>query len=522
LVGYLEGSAAARRAQAIRDTNLYAQQVMGSQLAGYALVNYAQRVAYDTWLEWDTLAASSQAQGDEPAAARYRQLRDEATRLSPMLSPTYFSPDLRMVDLARYEADVYLVEGAALTEKYLAAHQVAQSWATKSAYYLLHLTLLAVALFLFGLSLTIGRTGTRWIFAGAGGVAAVVAIVWAAVIALQPVHDLRRQGDAIDAYARGAGLAHQERWPEAAAAYDEAIAQAPDYSRALFARAKARGSLGQYEAAVADFESALVLDDTPDITMGELAFLRLGMGDFQGAIDLNRQALESDPDQLWIRFDLALSLLADNQIEAALAEYDLGMGQAADMVRTAYGQGGVPSHTLWRSLDSAVEDLQRLMRAIDTQQGLPPPETLADPPAIHRAAERAVNRLKSLILTLEYDQRPPQGELTASVGPLAFAESADDPLVEQFQPDVDSIVAMFDYQGIQAGERVITKVYVNREEDPSLRTVSTWTQTSTGSAVLPIGVGVMNLPAFVPGEYTVEVYVGDHLAQSGVFEVVAE
>ena len=99
-----------------------------------------------------------------------------------------------MVNLPLYEADVYLVEGAAMTEKYLAAYQVAQAWATKSGYYLLHLTLLAVTLFLFGLSLTIGRRGTRWIFTGIGAVVAVVTIFWAAIIALQPVHDLRRQG----------------------------------------------------------------------------------------------------------------------------------------------------------------------------------------------------------------------------------------------------------------------------------------------------------------------------------------
>ena len=92
LVGYLEGSASAHRAQANRDTNMYAQQVMGSQLAGYTQINYAQRVAYDTWLELDTLAASAQLQGDVTSAARYRQLRDEATHLSPMLSPKILQP----------------------------------------------------------------------------------------------------------------------------------------------------------------------------------------------------------------------------------------------------------------------------------------------------------------------------------------------------------------------------------------------------------------------------------------------
>ena len=303
-------------------------------------------------------------------------------------------------------------------------------------------------------------------------------------------------------------------------AYNEAIAQSPDYSRAFFARGEALGRLGKFEAAAADFEAAMALDDTPDAVLGDLAYLRLGMGDFAGAIDLNRQALEATPDQLWIRFDLAISLLADNHINAALVEYDRGMVQAAEMVRTADERGEIPAYSLWWSLDGAIDDLELMISVIDGDLNLPLSEKLADPPAIRQAAEDMVARLKSLILTLEYNRRPPQGELTASVGPLTFAESTGSPPLDQFPADTDGILVLFDYQGIQAGERVIVKVNVNGEEDPSLRTITMWTEEPSGTAALPIGMGVMNLPAFVPGGYAVEVYVGDHLAQTGQFEVL--
>ena len=110
---------------------------------------------------------------------------------------------------------------------------------------------------------------------------AVVAVVWAGLVALQPVFDLRQQGNAINAYARGMGLAHQSRWSEAVKAFDEAIVLVPDYERALFNRGEALSWLGRFDAAAADFEAALDVDDTATTTIGDLAYLRLANGRFR-------------------------------------------------------------------------------------------------------------------------------------------------------------------------------------------------------------------------------------------------
>ena len=92
---------------------------MGDQLTGFTEINYAQRVAYDTWLEMDTLSSSAESQHDEEAATHYRELRDAVTRLSPLLSSTYFDPKDRLVNVPQYEADTYLVTVAALSERLL-------------------------------------------------------------------------------------------------------------------------------------------------------------------------------------------------------------------------------------------------------------------------------------------------------------------------------------------------------------------------------------------------------------------
>ena len=145
---------------------------------------------------------------------------------------------------------------------------------------------------------------------GVGVAVAAVAVVWAATLWAQPVYDLRERSGAIDAYARGVGLAHQSRWQEAIAAFDQALQAAPDYANALVQRASANASLDKIEAAAADYEKARAAGDASANTTGELAWDYYLLGRFDDAVAMNRTALKASPDELWIQFDLALSLLA--------------------------------------------------------------------------------------------------------------------------------------------------------------------------------------------------------------------
>ena len=69
-----------------------------------------------------------------------------------------------------------------------------------------------------------------------------------------PVMSLPEQ--AMTAYARGVGLAHQARYAEATAAFDEAVAAAPDYGNALYERGLAHYEQDQFEAAAVPISSA--------------------------------------------------------------------------------------------------------------------------------------------------------------------------------------------------------------------------------------------------------------------------
>lgn len=532
VIAFLQSDAGARDDAANRDTKNYALEALGRQVSGDARVNYDYNTAYQAWYELDLLAASAANRGDEAAADRYATLRDEMLKLSPLLSAEYFDAISGEADIARYEAEVYLVDITTLTENFAAAATVKDGWDAKSNTYIVHLTLLAVALFLFGLSTTIAGPLTRWIFSGAGLILTVVAVGWAATVLLTPVPDLRAREGAIDAYARGVGLAYQSRWDEAIAEFDAALQAAPNYANAYVERAQAHAGRGDYAAAAADYEQARANGNTTANVAGELAWAYYLLGRFDDATAMNRTALSAGSADLWIQFDLALSLLSSGQVDAARAEYTTGMNNAAQQVAEAKAAGAEPPSDVWWSLDDAAAGLDDLVYLVDTGEGLPARETIASPGVVREAALALLTELKSLAAALEYTGQPPAGAgaLTASISPFEFGEPIYDDEGNVVDYDYADTVAygsqevsvLFDYAGMVDGQSVLFKVYINGEEDPSWRLDVPWDLGPDGSAEKPLSLAYSDNFVLAPGEYTVELYVDYQLAQRGVFEVLEE
>jgi tetratricopeptide (TPR) repeat protein len=526
-IAFLQSDASARDDRANRDTKRYATEAMGRKVSGDARVNFDYNSAYQSWYELDTLASSANSRGDEAAAKRYTKLRDQMTGLSPLLAAPYFNAGQGQPNISRYEADVYLVEIAALNEKFSAASNVKDAWDSKANGYVFHLTLLAVAFFLFGLSITIANPFTRWIFSGVGMVIAVVATGMAATTWLQPVPDLRDQGNAIDAYARGVGLAHQERWGEAQAAYNEAIQAVPNYTSAYVARAETFVQQNNYQQAVADYERARAEGNQSASVAGDLAWAYHLQGRFDDAVAMNRTALSTNPDELWIQFDLGLSLLAAGQADAAKAEYAKGMDFAAKQVADAReAKREVPSF-LWWSLDDAAQSIDSLLATIDSGTGTPPREKIADPKVIVPAGQALNQQLKSLAVALEFTGKPPAGPTAAKVSPFQFSSTAkgegEQPgeavVADSFPNGTDEVLVNFDYQGMQDGQEVLYKVYIDGEEDPSWRLAAPWDLGASGTAAKPLSLAYSDVFVLDPGHYTIEMYVNSQLVQQGSFVV---
>ena len=535
IITYLQSDAGARDDAANRDTKRYSLEAFGKQMSGDARVNFDYNSAYQAYYELELLAESARVVGDEAAARRYETLRDNMTGLSPMLASPYFDAANDTLLVEKYEADTYLVEIVALQERFAAASAVKDAWDSKSNTYIVHLTLLAVSLFLYGLSATISGKTTRWIFAGVGSAITVVAVIWAAATFIQPVNDLRqcRTADgasAIDAYAQGVGLAHQNDFEGAIASFDTALACESNYANSLVERGNANMALGSYEAAVADYERARAAGNTSAAVAGDLAWTYYLLGRFDEAIAMNRTALSVDPNELWIQYDLGLSLLAAGRIDEAKAEYQKGMDLAVKQVAEAQAANLEPPSFLWWGLEDAALGLDELWFVIETGEGSPPPDTLADSESTSAAAFELSTNLKSLSVGLELTGQPPTGSLTASLSPFTFAETiydengdfVDYAATDTFPYGSFEVSVLFDYEGMADGQEVVFKVYIDGEEDPSWRVVDSWSLGSSGGAEKLISFAYSNTAILRPGVYTVEMYVDSHLAQSGNFEVEEE
>jgi len=526
IVAFLQGDAASRDDQANTESKRYALEAMGRQVSGDARVNYDYYTAYQSWYELNALALEATNNGDDSAARRYEKLRDQMVGVSPLLAPPYFDPATEQLDVARYEADTYLVEITELQEKFIAAANVKEAWDYKANTYIMYLTLLAVSIFLLGMAATIARPSTRWIFLGTGLAIASLTVLLVVGLWLQSVEDLRKQGDAIHNYALGVGMAHQGQWEQAIGFYDKAIEAAPNYVNALAYRAEAHYTLGDYEQAVTGYEAARGAGDQSAVTAGMLAYVYYLQGRFNEGVIMNQMALKAAPDELWIQYDLGLSQLAAGQIDVAKAEYAKGMQQTTRQVAEAAASGARASSDLWWSLDDAALSLDELLTTIDIGEGAPSIDKIANPDAVFEAGQVISTDLKSLSVGLEFTGKPPQGARTAKISPFQFGtpvyddqgDVVDFEIAETFS-NVPEIAVLFDYEGMQDGQEVIFKVYINGEEDPSWRIITQWDQGASGSTEKFLSVAYSETFVFSPGYYTVEMYVDSHLAQSGNYEV---
>ncbi len=532
IIGFLESDAGARADQANRNAQRFAVQAMGRNISGATRIGYDWSDAYQTWVELDTLALSADFMGDTTAVARFETVRDQIEPLSPLLQPPYFDPAGPFSpDVAAYEADLYLIEATALAERFAAAAALDDAWDGKANLYVTQLTLLAVTLFLFGLSITV--TGiVRWLFLGSGLFITAITFVWMLVTLLWPVPVLNDQ--AIDDYAQGAGLAHQDDQKGAIAAFNRSLLNTPDYGNALFERGNAHYALGDYAAAANDFEAAQQAG-RDDINLAwNLGWMYYLMGRFDEAIQMDRKALASNPEQIGLHFNLALALLASGDIEAAKIEYNRALDTAKRQVRIAVETGAAPPESLWWYLEFGAFDLDSLHDQLTGNTHAwteaPPANTITASKEIQETAQTLSQRIREVTVALEYTGEPPKGLVTSQVAPFRFGQEIYDAagnFLDYEYNDIypygtDEVLILFEYDQMTDGQSVLWKVYHEGLEDPSLRLVELWSLGESGEAQKPLSFACSNTYIFTPGRYTVEMYVESRLMQHGTFVIEDE
>ncbi len=542
LSSVLQADAANRADRAAHDAQLYAIQAIGHRARGELQVDYAYADVFRWWADADDLVAMAQSSGDADAASRYRAARDRVARLSALVSSKrYFDPARSALpDVAAFEADVYLVETAALIERFSDASALNQAWLAKSSAYRAQLILLAAAISVYALAMTVGGK-VKWVLVGVGGAIGCAVIVWTIVLLLTRTAGLPER--AILAYAQGIKRVYQRDYAGAIEAFDQAVLVAPGYANAHYARGNAAYGAGDWEGALAGYQEAVEAGRADVSVLWNLGWTRYVLGQPQDAVRALEQALALDANRIGLYFDLGIAYLAAGQPGEAQSAYDAGIELAVDLAQAAQKAGQEPPESLWLHLDAAAIDVEHFLRCLSTQVCIESPPYSAisfitkDEFSMQSAQDFRL-ALKNAAVALEYSGQLGPEQVAATVGPLKFAQGVYDDWGElvdyaafgdQGGAEVEVRVAqssitetgelfvLFDYSRMSNGQWVVLKVYVDDQEAPELRLAQPWSMGSNGQAALSLFPSGYSSPA--PARYRVEVYVDSCLVQTGGFTV---
>lgn len=259
----------------------------------------------------------------EALADRLRRAYGKLSGSSPLLGADATAAQRYLGDLNR-EATV-----AGLLQE--ATQETASSWGDRSNTYSAGTALLAVALTLFGLSLTVGEATRHHLVWPA---AALVAVTVAGTLVLLAVPPVTTPRAAIAAVAEGDRLAGLRDYENALGHYTRAIALRDDYAVAYEHRASARvmaasperatsayvfstASRSAYEAAVADMTRAVEYGGEKYTALGNLGGFEIHLADYEAAEEHSRAAIELNPGPPIPRLNLLLALLGQNRTAEA-------------------------------------------------------------------------------------------------------------------------------------------------------------------------------------------------------------
>ncbi|HMD79665.1 MAG TPA: tetratricopeptide repeat protein, partial [Anaerolineales bacterium] len=453
-------------------------------------------------------------------------LRERIVPLTPLLSEEFFDKNSSWPHLAKYEAYLYVVKATRFEQLYQATADLGRAWSNIADVFVIQLTLLTVALSLYGLSITM-RGFIRWMFVFVGSGLVLFCVLWMGWKLLEPLPVISEE--AIDAFAEGYGQYYQGNNAEAIALYNKALSINPDYADAIYERGYNNLVLGNYEAAVSDFLVARDLGLDGEYTYWNLGWTYYLMGRFDDAIEANNVILNSNPSIIGMRSNQALNYLAKGDLERARREYDSVVGEIQKQVSNKE-----TSDSLWYYVDAASLDLQNLVDRLsesskDWTEAPPAEMVLGDHAHIIAFAQEQIVRLKESILALEYTGSLPQAQEVMQVSPFAFGNVTFDAegYISDFEVipdavfpnDTAAVSIQFTYTGSVPQDRLIWKFYLDGEEYAAFRAVSDTDLSSSDTWYQTVGFNYTNLFFLPPGEYTVELYGDYRLVQTGRFYV---
>ncbi len=392
----------------------------------------------------------------------------------------------------------------------------------KTDTYTLLITIAALSLFLFGLSLTLERRAIQVSFGALGALFVIGSIAWFAAVRAAPEPTLT--DGAMAAFAKGRVAAAQAKPDEAIKHFSVAIDKAGSpsgYARAHLRRGESYLATKQVDKALADFSAAIALDPSPDayaarghayldkraFAQAEADYQRaldaspesdddtsnLGWAQYEGgkldpAIANFRKAIKLNDQFPLYRFNLGVALLAKRDMAGATQAYTQGLKLAEEKPVELTG---------WQ-LEGAIDDLSALTAA---------PASAGDANlsgvarsmlgALRTRLAQVGGRLDEIVVASKMNGNTPADALTV------------------VDPGTKALFIAFDYTGLVDGARIGTRVFRNGVRAPELSVEdSVWDKGSDGSTALPIlapGAG------FAPGGYRAEIVADGKVLGSASF-----
>jgi tetratricopeptide (TPR) repeat protein len=279
--------------------------------------------------------------------ARWQEIATKTEALTPISSTSEFGPDSDPLFPTKFFTSQN-EEALRLSALQDAANVAGNEWQSQQSGYTAVITIFAVALYLFGLSLTLGSESKR-LFAGVGIALVVIGFLWALLIFVRPPKPVAE--DAAKEYAAGQiayeTAANQEDYRAAADHFTKAIDLRPNFALAYLRRSHAEYLAGSpqtsgyvtfsdpkaLDAAQADLEQAreLGLENYEVLASLGAYYFQQGVfdndpGQFEKSIEATRAALEVDPKSTLLKFNLAIAQFASGDADAARATYEEAAG----------------------------------------------------------------------------------------------------------------------------------------------------------------------------------------------------
>jgi tetratricopeptide (TPR) repeat protein len=466
------------------------------------------------------------------ASKRIILLKESLRPLAQSLQAPYFNPQLGISDMVQLLVDQNFVPATELNELQEVKKDESVYRGGQADSFLLGITILAVSLFFYGLSLTI--SGKLRLFFTATGVCLTLAVVCFTFYAMS-ISFQAPSREAIRLYSKAYGQAQKAQLyellsyhtlvgkpvDEAIAYYNEALADSPQYDALyqgrgvahltkaqsiLFGSDQSAPGKGELEQAIADLQETIRLGRDDFTSFWSLGWALYLSGDYQSSLQALQTSSEKVPEQRFgIGLQISLNQLASGQIDQAKTTLENAIAWAADPVHAL-------SSDPW-FYKSMIRNLYELKIAQPVE-----------------GMDWMEKRLKEAFVCLVSFQQTNPRPIEGTMSPLIFftdpiyddsGKLIDYTVREEFPAGTVEIYLQFEYGNMKDTYLVSQKVYRDGQEQSLYGKSEPWSIGESGSGywgvTYPIR-GVVNR-YLAPGKYVIDIFVEGNLLTSGQFTV---